>query len=628
MNCQKTLQHIVGATLILALLVGCGAPAPESPTAGPYPTHTPYPTDTPIPPAATPVLSTATPKPTNTPPPTPTSTPIPQAPLRTPDLTRRPQIWFGPLDPSPPSASRSFCGCLDFFDLFGEDAPWVNAAGKVDVFKLYGGWVAWVASDAELRQVVEDTNRRGMALAFEAGPLTPTEDCTGEIEGFAGPQEAIRIVQRIKAAGGRIAFVDLEHPYDAATFAAAPDVCRMTPEEIARDVSRFVRTVRSVFPDAVFGGVETAQHDVDHVARWVEAYRAVMGEDLAYFHLDLNYGQPDWPQRALEIETYLRSQGIDFGLFYIGDWQDASDAEWVARAEERFVKYEVEYGGRPDHVVFQSWHPHPEQLLPETDPSAFTYLINRYTRSRTELTLNSDPSPDGGLTLSGVLMDTKGTPLSNAPIALTMRPVDGPGSLFEYTLTGIVPEGAIEADVGYRVNLECDCFGPADFTLYGVRYAEGEETTNRIPNPDFALGYDGWGAWGEAVWQLEPSDQGSGRALHLTAQSHQGAAINSAKFPTTAGSPYTMTFVARVSPESQGSGYFNLIFDDGVREIRRFTIPLEPAVIPLGTVTTDEKGACWFDQDEAHVPNVALQAWYSGDQDYWPAFAGTILGNH
>jgi len=593
MNSQGRLKQRAGAALAMALLVGCGAAASE---------------------------------PTNTPPPTPTSTPVPHALLTTPDLTTRPQVWFGPLDPSPPDASRPFCGCLDFFDLFEEDAAWVSAAGQTHVFKLYGGWVAWVASDAELRQVVEGANRLGMALAFEAGPLTPTDDCTGEIEGFAGPEEGIRIVQRIRAAGGSIVYVDLEHPYDAATFADAPGACGMTPEEIARNVSHFVDTVRSAFPDAIFGAVETAQLEVDHVARWVEAYRAVMGEDLGYFHLDPDYGQPDWPQRALEIETYLRSQGIEFGLFYMGDWQDASDAEWVARAEERFLRYEVEYGGRPDHVVFQSWHPHPEQLLPETDPSAFTYLIGRYSRSRTVLALNIDPSPGGVLTSSGHLTETNGTPVSNAAIALAMRPLHGSGLLAEYTITGVVPEGAIEADVGYRVNLECDCSGPAEFILYEVRYAEGEETTNRIPNPDFALGYDGWGAWGEAVWQVEPSDQGSGQALHLTAQPHQGAAINSAKFPATAGSPFTMTFVARVSPESQGSGYFNLIFDNGVREIRRLTIPLEPAVIPLGQVNTDEDGAFRFDLDEWPTSSVALRASYLGDQERWPALAETILG--
>ena len=608
MNCKNFLLRMFGAALIVALLGGCGFPAPVLPTPVPtYPTDTPNPTDTPVAPTATPIQSTDTPEPS-----------------RPPDLTTRPQIWFGPLDPAPPNASRPFSG-LEFLNLFDDKAAWANAASSTHVFKLYGGWVAWTASDAEIRQVVDYAKRHGMALAFEAGPLTPTEECTGEIEGFAGPAEAIRIVQKIKAAGGDIVYVDLEHPYDAATFADAPDSCRMTPEEIAQNVSRFIETVRGVFPDAKFGAVETAQHDVNHVAIWVEAYRAVMGEELTYFHLDMDYGQPDWPQRALEIESYLHSQGIEFGLFYRGEWQDASDEEWVARAEQRFVEYEVKNGGHPDHAVFQSWHPHPQQLLPETDPSAFTYLINRYTRSRTKLTLAAASSPDGSLNLSGVLLDKNASPLANAAIRLAMSPVDGPGFLYEYTLTGIVPEGATEADVGYRVNLECNCSGPADFVLYEVRYTEGDETTNRIPNADFSQGYDGWGAWGEAVWNLERSDQGAGRALHLTAQPDQGAAINSAKFPTTAGTSFTMTFVARVSPESQGNGYFNLIFDNVVNEIKRYTIPLEPAVIALGEATTDGSGAYKFDLPELPASNIALQAGYTGDQGYWPAFAGTVF---
>jgi hypothetical protein len=42
------------------------------------------------------------------------------------------------------------------------------------------------------------------------------------------------------------------------------------------------------------------------------------------------------------------------------------------------------------------------------------------------------------------------------------------------------------------------------------------------------------------------------------------------------------TFLARVAPSSEGSGYFDLIFLDQTRELKRFTIPLEPANLPLG----------------------------------------------
>ena len=89
MSYKKSLQHMIGVTLVMLLLVGCGAPAatPVPPTATPVPpTATPTPelptsTFTPIPPTPTSVPPTATPTPE---PPTPTRTPIPPTPTPVP----------------------------------------------------------------------------------------------------------------------------------------------------------------------------------------------------------------------------------------------------------------------------------------------------------------------------------------------------------------------------------------------------------------------------------------------------------------------------------------------------------------------------------------------------------------
>jgi len=66
MSHRKLLQQMIGVTLVMLLLVGCGAPGstPVPPTSTP----------TPIPPTATPVPPTLT---ATLPPPTPTLTPIP-----------------------------------------------------------------------------------------------------------------------------------------------------------------------------------------------------------------------------------------------------------------------------------------------------------------------------------------------------------------------------------------------------------------------------------------------------------------------------------------------------------------------------------------------------------------------
>jgi hypothetical protein len=127
-----------------------------------------------------------TPSTTNTAIPTVTTTPYP-----TPDMTQRPLIWFAPLPPLSKNEWRPYTGAEDFMDLFEPDAAWTQAADRIHVFKLYGEWVGddpWTvhASNAELQQVILDLNRRGIALAMEAGPLDATSVCGQGIEGFGG----------------------------------------------------------------------------------------------------------------------------------------------------------------------------------------------------------------------------------------------------------------------------------------------------------------------------------------------------------------------------------------------------------------------------------------------------------
>jgi hypothetical protein len=69
---------------------------------------------------------------------------------------------------------------------------------------------------------------------------------------------------------------------------------------------------------------------------------------------------------------------MQFGMLYIGDITDVSDAEWTAKVVARFHIYEGENGGRPSYALFQSWEPHPVSCLPETDPTTFTSVIDAY----------------------------------------------------------------------------------------------------------------------------------------------------------------------------------------------------------------------------------------------------------
>ena len=63
--------------------------------------------------------------------------------------------------------------------------------------------------------------------------------------------------------------------------------------------------------------------------------------------------------KTLEAET--RQSGTQFGIIYIGDELDSSDAEWAGKVVERFKIYEQEHGGRQRQTGSQKFERHPKR---------------------------------------------------------------------------------------------------------------------------------------------------------------------------------------------------------------------------------------------------------------------------
>ena len=529
------------------------------------------------------------------------------------DLTVRPQIWFGPLDPWSWDRYYPGQGPFEFYDLFQPDAPWPRASEAVQVVRLYPVWIDNYATPQQLQNVIEDIQARGMAISYEAGPLQETSQCNAStIEGFWGKPGAENIAHNIKAAGGRLYSMDLEHGFDAATYYDV--ACRKSPREIAEDAAITINALRAIFPDVLIGSIETADLNVDDVAAWMEAYREVMGEELDYFHLDINFQRVDWAERAREIEDYVESRGVEFGIIYFGNHDDGSDIDWINHAESRFVEYEVLQGGTPDHVVFQSWHTHPQNLIPETEPDAFTNLILRYLRPRTNISVEIL-----GNAASGNLQTNSGAPVPEAEIEIFAEPLDGDGLVTEYHVSGTVPDSAVRGNVGFRVNTECDCRGTAAFVLEQVSYTESNLPGGKVPNGSFGNGLNGWGLWGSGNQNLVSSAYGNGTALAVDASLGQNAGANSEAFVVTPGETFTVTFTARVSPLTHAAGYFSLFFLNGATEVARFTLPISAGRTTIATGVTDQDGTFSINLDQLPEGSYQFGAWYSGSPALWPA---------
>jgi len=327
----------------------------------------------------------------------------------------RPLVWFGPMPPTlPTGAGRPFIGSEDYMDLFAPDSPWSDASERVHVFLLYGEWVGCnYATNDELVQIIEDLNRRGIALAIEGSLLERSDDCGTGIESWGGIPEGLRIAQRIIDAGGKIHFWAMDAPFKYANLLDEPGACQWSAETVAQAIANFVDALRSIFPEIVVGDTEPLRTDRDNVevyGRWMQIYREVAGENLPFIHLDVDYGQSDWAEEAKAVEELARQEGIDFGIFYGGDRGDPSDKAWLTSAGERVKTYEDVSGGEPDHIMFQSWQDHPDYVLPESEPYTFANFIDLYFDNRAALGVptrgpGANLAYDKSVSASGSLME-------------------------------------------------------------------------------------------------------------------------------------------------------------------------------------------------------------------------------
>lgn len=397
-----------------------------------------------------------------------TSANVPAPPV----LSERPLVWFAPLPPLPMDAGRPFVGSDDFAELFRPGADWSRAAGRIDVFKLYGEWVD-VTDLASLQAAVAGIEARGMVLAVEAGPLNPTAECGHGIEGFAGRESGLRLAKKIEQAGGTLQVIALDEPWYFANVYDGPNACRWTVDHVAAETAAFVEGVHDVFPWVVVGDIEPTPAPVSPamLTEWLDAYAAAAGQPFAFVHLDVDWSRGDWPALALELEGRARERGVPFGLIYNGG-SAATDATWLHQAGSRIVAYEVDAGGRPDHIVFQSWMDKPDHALPESDPLSFTALVNSYFDDRAAL----DDPPAG--TAFNLALGRPASASSELPEAPASSAVDGDTETLWNAGAG--PPASIDIDLGrpetireVRLLAAQDPRGPTQHRITGRVSEEG-----------------------------------------------------------------------------------------------------------------------------------------------------------
>jgi hypothetical protein len=281
------------------------------------------------------------------------------------------------------------------------------------------------------------------------------------------------------------------------------------------------------------------------------------------------------------------------------------------------AEYETHGSPMPDEVIFQTWVPFPKHVLPETNPTSFTGLVERYFRPRTVLAASIGAgSIQGRLTLRDA-----GSAVTSAPVAVTAALLSGSGQPSTYTLTGTVPAGTEYVTFGVRVGTECNMSLPAAFSITDFSLDAG--VAGRI-SADFANQLLDWGYTGA------PSViQATSGTLQVVANPGEFLNLNHAPIPFSAvGAPFTYKVNATIPTDSLGNACLAAIFQDAtVTESTRVVIPLRPQSISMGSAQTAADGS--FSLGVGSLPPVNLELWadYPGSDTHWPAAAGIPVGN-
>jgi hypothetical protein len=540
-----------------------------------------------------------------------------------------PQIWFAPLDPMARQTNvklgiipSNAAGRSDFMNLFSPEVQWTQAAAHVSVFKLYTDAVLKL-SDTDLHTVLSFLKQHNIDIAIEFGPLTVSGDCGVKegllIEGFSG-WAAQQIVDKFHAHGATLKYVAMDEPFYFGNIYPGPGACHWSARQIAENAATSLNILKNAFPGLIVGDIEVvpvnnqlASDWVERYAAWMDAFQAVTGSKLAFFHADVITTIPTWMSDLTYLRTETSKRGISFGIIYNGLPADSSDTQWLTHAQQLFTAFELSRG-QPDQAIFQSWLAYPITSLPDTTPYTFTWLINQYTRQRTSISLTAGP-----VYARGKLVDGQGQPIPSAPITVSLQPTSGPGILSNYALSGTVPASITKALIQICVN-KYGCQNTNDMSVFSFRYAD----SGKRKRLDFSNGLSGWWVDDKGTALVQPRSDSNGKSLHISATAFQQAVVNSTAFAVTPGSTYNLTVQAKISPVSVGSGYFALIFLVD-KEVSRDILPYIPGTVRLGTAQTNSDGVYNLHFDLQNSGSFQIRSEYAGNDVLWPALASASL---
>lgn len=454
--------------------------------------------------------------------------------------------------------------------------------------------------DDVLKQAFSDMKRRNVAFAVELTLLTKTDSCRYKGEGYLDDVQTLKnLLERIRRTGGELSYIAMDEPFYYGHQYSGPNACHESATEIARRVAATVVIARSIFPNVQIGDeevVNASRPAMDELAEWADAYRAAVGEPLAFIHADVEWS--GLAMRELEpLAAALKARHVSLGIIYNADADARSDEAWAQSATEHFTEIESVFGVHPDHAVFQTWVRYPTRMMPDDQPGTLTNLALRYLQPAASLSLTRE-----GAGIAGRLTDSQGQPVSGADLTIEAIDIAGRMASTERRLTGKVPKNAATAVIGIRANIEasCVCAGDTNATVGVIHYSEAGTCRKQ---------------------DIAPGAPRLPRAIKLTPS--QTIVWNLKQIPVTAEASYTLSAPIAAPASAENAGYVTAIFFDSAgKGLGRSMLQFRPSRRDLAKVITGADG-----RFKLAVPagiaaaHAEVRAYYPGRATFRPAIS-------
>lgn len=285
------------------------------------------------------------------------------------------EIWFFPTDNLP---RRGHVNSPDYMQLFDDKPKWKKALSRVQVFQMTPLFPIR-ASDQDLIRLFSFLKQHHIALALNMGLIANERGECGHGEGYINPQEADLVIRRVKSLGGEPKYLVGDEPLYFGHTAKNKDVCQYTISELATRVAVIVDKVTAAFPDIEICMAEPVPGDaVWELEKWISAFHTATGRRISAFQIDMDWRKPEWPLLIERTRRMLAKAKVKFGIIYDSSGPMNSDYDAFTSTKANVELFEHTSPGRPDQVLFENWTHHPSHVLPETDITSHSYIINWY----------------------------------------------------------------------------------------------------------------------------------------------------------------------------------------------------------------------------------------------------------